>query len=113
MGKTSRDKGKRGQLYCRDLMRRVWPKAKSTSDQFNGAEYCDVENTPFWIEAKHGARINLWAALRQAEADSTAAGDLRPILLYLRLDRRPAVVVMLANDWIDREAAAVLGRMFG
>jgi len=113
MGKASRAKGVRGELHCRDLMRRVWPKSYRSGDQWGQGQHCDVEGTPFWIECKHGARINLWAALRQAEEDSAAAGDDRPIVLYLRLDRRPPVIVMRANDWIDREAAAVLGRIFG
>lgn len=115
MGKFSRDKGARVQGHCARLLRKVWPKAHSTgSSQWGGADVPDVDGSPFHVECKGGKSIALWAALRQAETDRAAAGQPdRPILLYLRLDRRPPVVVMLASEWIEREAAAALGRIIG
>ena len=108
MGKFSRAKGARVQGHCARLLRRLWPRARSTgSSQWGGAEVPDVDGTPFWVECKGGKSIGLWAAMRQAEHDRAEAGTPdRPILLYLRLDNRPPVVVQLAEEWVEREAVS-------
>jgi len=112
MGKASRDKGKRGELHLRDLLRRVWPRARRYAAQFGGAAEPDVVGTPFWAEAKTGSIkgiASLWSALRQAERDRVAAGTPdRPILLYMRLDHTTPLVAMPAEDWIQLAAAAAL-----
>lgn len=53
-------------------------------------EGCDVENTPFWIETKVGARgtISLDRALAQAERDTEG----RPVLVIAKEDRMETMV---------------------
>jgi hypothetical protein len=109
LGKSQRAKGCRGELYARDLLRQVYPKAYRSGDQWRDVRHCDVEGCPYWVEAKFGARPNVWAALAQAERDT----DGRPILIYLRRDRTTPLIALPAADWIRYEAERILGRMFG
>jgi len=114
MGKASRTKGARGQIYARDLLRKVWPGAYSTGLQQRktGPKPPDVEGSPFWLESKcGGARIeSLWSALRQAEGDRIEAKTpKRPIAIYMRKDRTTPMVCMPADEWIELAAAAFLG----
>lgn len=110
MGKASRDKGKRGELLARDLLRRVWPGAYRTGDQRRSTDEPgppDVEGTPYWVEVKFQQRINIWEALKQAQRDRAAAhAEHRPVLLYLRRNNTPPIVVHIANEWIEREAGS-------
>lgn len=60
-------------------------------------EYCDVENTPWWIEAKHGKQPSIPAAYKQA-CDTT---DGRPPLVITRRNREDILVTMKFEDWLD------------
>lgn len=115
MGRRSRDKGVRVELLCRDFLRRVWPAAYRTGLQWGLVRAPDVDGSPFFVECKGAATesgLHPWAALRQAQRDRVAVGTpSRPVLVYLKADRKPAVVLMLANEWLEREAAAALGRI--
>ena len=101
MGRSQRLKGQRGERHCCDLLRPIYPDVMRSANQAGGASMCDVEKTPFHIECKAGKAPGLWAALRQAMRDREAANDDRPIMLYLRRDRTPAVVVMLADEFVE------------
>jgi hypothetical protein len=101
MSKASRDKGKRGERAAVKLLREVYPDARRSANQSGGAVQPDVDGTPYWVECKTGRSIGLWAALQQAIDDRAAAGDGRPILLYLKRDRTAPIVVMLASEWIE------------
>jgi hypothetical protein len=46
---------------------------------------CDVEGTPFWVEAKVGALTNPRAAIRQAEL----ATDGRPVIAICKDNAKP------------------------
>lgn len=117
MGKRSRDKGVRVELLARDLLRRVWPAAYRTGLQWGLVKAPDVDGTPYWVEVKGSAAeagLHPWQAIKQALADRVAVGTPnRPILVYLKADRKPAVVMMLADEWIAREQARALERMMG
>lgn len=84
-GAMSRNKGKTGEYELRDFLRAWWPGAQRGANQSrSGSEAADVEGTPFWTEAKLGAKPNVRAAIAQAQE----ATDGRPILIYVRDDRK-------------------------
>ncbi len=115
MGKASQNKGRRVELGCRDFLRKVWPGAYRVGMQMP-VKQPDIDRTPLWIECKGSAAesgLHPWAALQQAERDRKANHDPRPILVYLKADRKPAVVMMLASEWLEREAGHELERVFG
>ena len=116
MGKSQQAKGRRSEIACRDFMRRVWPGAYRVGIQLH-VRQPDIDGSPLWIESKASATtsgLHPWKALQQALRDRAANHALdRPILLYLKADRQPAMVLMLADEWIEREAAAKLSDIFG
>ncbi len=115
MGRKSQDKGRRAELACRDFLRRLWRGAYRVGIQMP-VKQPDIDRTPFWIECKGSAEpsgLHPWSALAQADRDRTANHDPRPILIYLKADRKPAVVMMLATEWLEREAGRELERIFG
>lgn len=94
-GKMSRDKGKRGEYEARDFLKRWFPEARRGANQSrNGADAADVEGTPFWVEAKLGAKPNVRAALEQAKK----ATDYRAVLVYIRDDKKEPFFVLDAES---------------
>jgi hypothetical protein len=59
-----------------------------------------VDDTPFWVECKTGKSPSIWKAFIQAAGDSSKAEDERPLLVYLKKDRTPPIVAMLANEFV-------------
>ena len=57
-----------------------YPDAQRGLGQARGADQCDVEGTPWWIECKVGRRQNPRAALRQALGDT----DGRPVVAVIK-----------------------------
>lgn len=87
MGKLSRSKGKRGEYEMRDFLRKWFPDARRGANQSrSGSDSADVEGTPFWTEAKLGAKPNVRAALEQAAVAADAHAEDRPVLVYIRDD---------------------------
>jgi hypothetical protein len=101
VGKSQRDKGKRGERECVNWIKPIYPDARRSANQAGGAVQPDVDDTPFWLEVKSGKSIGLWAALEQAKRDREKAGDDRPIMLYLARTNGPRVVVMLAEEFME------------
>jgi hypothetical protein len=68
----------------------------------------DIDGTPYGIESTASGGESgrpPWAALRQAQTERAAChATHRPIVVYLKADRKPAVVMMLADEWLEREA---------
>lgn len=64
-------------------------------------EGADNEGTPFWSEAKHRKSVSIYKALEQAEQKRAEAGDVRPIVIVTKVDRKPIIVSMRAEDWFD------------
>jgi len=98
VGLRSRRKGASWERELANKLRAWWPSAKRGIGQARSAkEVCDVEGTPFWWEAKHGAQTNPRAALRQAEA----ATDGRPCVAVCKDDRDAPFVCLRLNTFLD------------
>jgi hypothetical protein len=86
MGKLSRQKGAGWERELAIILRKLWPSAKRGLGQArSGGEVCDVDGTPFWVEAKVGTKTNLKAAVKQAEA----ATDGRPVIAVCKDNAKP------------------------
>ena len=110
MGKSSRDKGKRGQAEVVALLRglQLWDNLRQ-GYQYRGAEQADVEGSPFWVEVKLEKKWpSIVGAIRQGMRDT----DGRPIAVFTRKTARPGqpkepwLVTMLFEDWETLCAAA-------
>jgi hypothetical protein len=111
MGKRSRRKGHTWERKIANDMRKIFGEDVRRGLQTqDGAVCCDVEGTPFWIEAKHMQLSNPRAALAQAIRDSTKAKDKRYRVAICKDDRKPKgwkvgdpseppVAVMLYSEW--------------
>lgn len=95
-GRRSRTKGRVFERLVAKLLRAVWPEAKRGFQSRSGREAPDVDGTDLWIETKHGARVNIRAAMRQA----LAATDGRPVVVVSREDRGEVLVTMRFEDWL-------------
>lgn len=98
-GKASRTKGHSYERELAAIMREIFPEAhRGLQSRGGGAEECDVEGTPFHIEAKRGVKPNPRAALYQAVRD---ARGKRPAVAVIRDDRCTPFVVMTLADWLQ------------
>ena len=91
---------KKGHSFEREvaaLFRDLYPEARRGLGQPRGGkEAPDVDGTKFWVECKVGKRPNLPAALNQAVKDT----DGRIPIAVCRVDRNPATVTLLLNDFL-------------
>lgn len=106
MGRLSRDKGANWEREVARILRALWPKARRNGqDQaFAKSDRCDVEETPWWIEAKRYKRCNIQAAYRQAMADT----DGRPALVISKDDRAEPLVTLSLESflrWVKTDAS--------
>lgn len=62
---------------------------------------CDIEDTDWWIECTHGARVDVAKKRAQAERDKAGCGDTRPIAIVWRVNRGPVQVTMRSSDLIE------------
>jgi len=107
MGARSRRKGAAWEreiaIRLNDARIPGWDTRRGLGQTRSGAEVCDVEGSPFWIECKCGRRPNIYAALAQAEE----ARDERAPVVVARKNSAgggaPSVdtVTMRLEDWID------------
>ena len=97
MGASQRRKGSRWERELASRLReKLYPDAhRGIGQARSGGEVCDVEGTPWWIEAKAGRATNVWAALRQARE----ATDGRPPLVVAKRDREGVVVCLALEDF--------------
>lgn len=75
MGKAQRDKGKRGELMLRDVLRRHgWLGAERGQQRHGGPESPDVRGGPvgYHFECKFVEALNARSALDQAKVDAGA-----------------------------------------
>lgn len=89
-GRRSRRKGRAGEQEAARELRRLFPQwapnIRRGWQSREGADQCDIEGTPYWIEVKRRRRVTnatVRAGMRQALHDT----DGRPILLLTREDR--------------------------
>ena len=104
--KSSKAKGRRLQNYVRDILRNIfikeWKKYPKLEEddiksQTMGMTGEDIvlspaakKIIPFSFECKNQERINIWAAMRQAESNS---GSRTPIVVIKRNRTNPYVVL--------------------
>ena len=123
-GKRSRNKGKTWERAVVRALRAIWPKAyrghQDARGGSGGGEGCDVEGTPFYIEARHESEYNWRKHLRESLAMRAKRHDARPVVLVAKDDKRPPgwrvgqpgtppIAVMLFEDWVA--VAARLARV--
>lgn len=98
VGKAQRDKGKRGELLLRDVLRRAgWPHAERGQQRHGGPDSPDVRGGPKGVhfECKFVEALSTRVALDQARADA-GPGEI-PIVAHKR-ERRPWVAIMDLDD---------------
>ena len=97
MGRMSRQKGKRGELECAELLRAHGFQAQRGQQHSGSPDSPDVKHDipGLFIEVKRTERFNLYAALEQAKGDRRA-GDI-PCVLH-RMNGREWVAVLPAED---------------
>lgn len=97
-GSTSRRKGHQFERDVANRLKPIYPDAKRGVLQCrSGSEVADVENTPWWIECKCGARPNVMGAYEQAV--EAAGEDPRPIAVVSHKDRGRLLVTMAFDSW--------------
>ena len=86
MSLNSRDKGARGEREWAAVLREQFPHItfrRNIQSRGGGAEAADVTGLPGWhAEVKRVEKLNIWAALAQAERDAQP-GD-RPYVAFRR-----------------------------
>ena len=98
MGKSSRDKGKRGEREVASLLREYGYDARRGVQYHGGPSSPDVVGLPgIHIEVKRTERLDLYGALAQSIGD--AGGDM-PVVIHRRNDCR-WVVIQPLEDWIE------------
>lgn len=101
MAKKSRDKGARGELEVRDVLREIGYDAHRGVQDRRGGDASDIENVPWHVEVKLRASTpNPYAAMRQARKESKG----KPPLVFTRrttgpLEEREWLVTMRAEDF--------------
>lgn len=99
MGKTSREKGKRGELeLVHELQRLGFPDAHRSQQYCGSASSADVLGLPgIHIECKRIEKLSLYNAYGQAVRDSAGSTDI-PVVMH-RQNNRPWLVIMGLDDW--------------
>lgn len=102
MSAMQRRKGQRGEREVVDMLSAVpgW-RPKRATQAHDGADYCDVEGTPHWIECKAQKRPSVYAAIDQARE----ASDGRPVLVFTKRDRDEWYVTLSALEYVRLRAA--------
>jgi len=102
-GKKSRDKGARFERFLVSALQVCFPDT-CRGQQAHNPRHCDVEGTPFRIEAKSWARLtynNLLAAIDQAEENGARFNDERIPVAITKLDNSPPIVHMTLRRFIQ------------
>ncbi len=98
MGKTSREKGKRGEREVAAFLRSEGYDAHRGVQYHGGQDSPDVVGLPgIHIEVKRTERCDLYGALSQSKGD---AGTDMPIVIHRR-NECEWVVVQPLKDWIE------------
>lgn len=106
MAINSRDKGKRGENELAKLLREHGYTEARRSVQYCGANGdADVTDAleGIHIECKRNERLNINEAIEQAQAD--AREGEKPAVFH-RKNRKPWLVTMLFDDWLELYKAA-------
>ena len=98
---NSRQKGKRGELEWRDILRATgWHEARRGQQYAGGGESPDVVGGPdgTHAEVKVRERHDPWASMEQAQKD--AAPGAMPYVA-MKKNHHPWLVVMRAEDFLE------------
>jgi hypothetical protein len=95
VGKSQREKGKRGERAAAKVLSLIFPDAARSHSQSTGALEPDVKYTPYFIEVKVGARPPILQGFRQARKDT----DGRPPLVLSKQDRGEWLVTMSLDEF--------------
>ena len=109
MGRMSRQKGKRGERECAAELAELFGVTARRGVQYQGGpESPDVvlEGVPIHVECKRVERLDLYAAITQANAD--ASSDAVPIVWHRR-NNQPSVVIVETSRLLDLCQAIVAG----
>jgi len=109
MGRMSRQKGKRGERECAaELAELLGVSARRGVQYQGGPDSPDVvlEGVPIHVECKRVERLDLYAAITQANAD--ASSDAVPIVWHRR-NNQPSVVIVETSRLLDLCQAIVAG----
>ena len=105
MGKSSRDKGKRGERELAQELRRLGCQGARRAQQ-----YCGTESSAdilclekVHIECKRCESLSIYKAMQQATRDAGETHDM-PVVMHRR-SRQPWLVVMRLEDWVEMYAA--------
>jgi len=106
-GKSSRERGKRGERYVAKRIReRLGIEARRGVQYSGGPDSPDVIGLPgYHIEVKNVNRLNLGKAIKQSIQDS--GKDETPIVIHHR-DREPWYVTIDFEDFLDMYEKAYL-----
>ena len=102
-GKASRDKGKRGELFVKNLFK------ENGYDASRSAQHCgktgqaaDVIGVPgVHVEVKFQERMMLYDWMAQAVRDSEAEGKGNFPTVFHKQSRKDLLVTMRFEDWIE------------
>ena len=102
MGKSQRNKGARGERLWRDVCRAEgFADVQRGCQLFQaGSEIADVVGLPgIHVEVKFQERLNVRAAMEQAERDTLEAGGHEIPIVAHKTSRKPWLVTMKSEDW--------------
>jgi hypothetical protein len=102
MGKASRDKGARGERLWRDVCREQGFENVERGCQLyqRGSEIADVVGLPdIHQDIKFVERLNVRAAMEQAERDSADSGRASIPIVAHKTSRKEWLVTLRASDW--------------
>lgn len=113
MGKTSRDKGKRGERCIADLFKEYGYCAKRS------AQYCgktgqaaDVVGIPLiHAEVKFQEKMHLYDWMAQAVRDSEAEGKGNKPVVFHKQNYKDILVTMRFEDWMELYTEWEAGRL--
>lgn len=102
MGKFSRDKGKRGELYVVDKFKEYGYKCRRTAQyKGNTGQAQDVEGIDYiHVEVKFVERFNVYNAMEQAIRDSSLSERKAFPAVFHKKNRTELMVTMKFEDWI-------------
>ncbi len=101
MGKASRDKGKRGEREIAALFRAHGFQAKRGQQFRGGPDSPDIihDILGLHVEVKFREQVSVFAALEQVSRDAGYDGGSPAV--FMRKLRKPWIVVMDADDFLD------------
>lgn len=98
-----RNKGHAFERKVANDLKAIFPNAKrGFQTRGGGKEQCDVEGTPYHIECKHCARVDVRKAYTQAATDAhESEGDYRPPFVVHKQNRGPIEVSSALTVWLE------------